>query len=814
MHYQQAIDWIDDRIAAHPGKVALVFLALTVVFVGGLGTLESESGSSQFTADLESQDAFEDINREFGASFGGAPTTTSTILHDGANVLAKPALVRSLRAQERLAAHDDLRVTGTTSAAGVVATRLDPDATTLSAKRRAVDRATPSEIDAAVREAAADDAFGATVSDEFNAESATASAAETTVTHGVGELSDRERRVQAVVDTVPGGMRVVGDSPDTMGDSLLLVVPAALVLIVCFLLVAFRDPFDLLLGVVSLVMAILWTFGATGLVGVPFNVLMVALVPLLIAVGVDFGIHSINRYREERVDGRGIRPSMRTTTDQLLVAFFIVTGTTVIGFLSNLASALEPIRDFGVVAAIGIVATLAVFGVFLPAAKVYVDGVRERYPVPSFGRTPLGADGSGLSRVLSGGAVVANRAPGLLLAVMIVATLGAGVYATGIGTGFSDDDFQPAEETPDALQTLPEPFAPPESYPYVRDTDFRDRHFTQSGRVLVYVRGQLEEDHALEAIHAAGRDPPGVFERDGRQAEARSIVTVIRSRTAEDETFRRLVARNDVDDDGIPDDNLDEVYDALLSSPARDRALQYIGADRGSAKVVYTVDDDADPAAVAADGRELTADYPYAATATGGKIIWNEASTLIMQTVVQSLAITLVGAAIFLVVVYRVLEGSATLGLANVVPIAMTVTFVVATMRYVGVTFNVFNAMILSLTIGLGIDYSVHVTHRFADELDERPPPAALVRATRGTGGALTGSLLTTVGGVGVLVLAVNPAIGVFGLLTILSVCYAYLTSVFVLPSVLAVQHRVASRWRGDAVGPTADEPPAAPGDD
>jgi predicted RND superfamily exporter protein len=167
-----------------------------------------------------------------------------------------------------------------------------------------------------------------------------------------------------------------------------------------------------------------------------------------------------------------------------------------------------------------------------------------------------------------------------------------------------------------------------------------------------------------------------------------------------------------------------------------------------------------------------------------------------MRTVVQSLAITFVGAALFLVLVYRVLEGRPTLGLANLVPIAMTVTFVVATMRYAGVSFNVFNAMILSLTIGLGIDYSVHVTHRFVDEHETESLDTALTRAARGTGGALSGSLLTTVSGVGVLVLAVNPAIGVFGLLTMLSVLYAYLTSIFVLPSVLALWHRGVTRQR------------------
>jgi predicted RND superfamily exporter protein len=814
---QRAIDWVDDRIATRPGTVVLAFLVATAVLVTGLGAVEQETGSGQFTDDLETAQALEDITREFGSGAAGtgsgSGSSRTTILQDGGSVLSKGPLVATLRVQHRLATHEDLRVTGSRSAAAVVATHLDPDATTLPAKRRAVERATPTEIDAAVREAAAADAFGDTVSDDFNAESASASAAKTTVTHGTGDLPDRADRVRAVVDTVSGDLRVLGESPDTMTDSLLLVVPAALVLIVVFLLVAYRDPVDLLLGIVSLVTTLLWTFGFMGLVGIPFNVLMVALVPLLIAVGVDFGIHAVNRYREERVAGRGIVPSMRTTTDQLLVAFSIVTGTTVIGFLSNLVSAFPPIRDFGVVAAIGIVFTFLIFGVFLPAAKVYLDGVRERYPVPSLGTTPLGAEESFLSRLLSGGAVVANRAPGILLAVALVATLGAGVYATGIETGFSTEDFQPAEETPDALQALPEPFAPPESYPYVRNDDFRERHFGQDGRVMLYVRGELDHDYTLDAIHDAGRDPPDTVLRDGGHAQSRSIGTVIESRAAVDAEFRRLVARNDVDDDGIPDDNLPAVYDALLSSPARDRALQYLTADRRHAKVVYTVDGEADSAAVAADGEAIADDFPFAATATGNQLVFEEASALIMSTVVQSLVITLVGAAVFLVAVYWVLEGSPTLGLANVVPIAMTVTFVVATMRAVGVSFNVFNAMILSLTIGLGIDYSVHVTHRFADEVAERPRAVALTRAVRGTGGALTGSLLTTVGGVGVLVLAVNPAIGVFGLLTMLSVCYAYLSSVYVLPSVLVCWHRgvawrrrVVRRWRVASNPVSADD--------
>ncbi|MFB6157171.1 MAG: hypothetical protein ABEJ34_04955, partial [Haloferacaceae archaeon] len=44
--------------------------------------------------------------------------------------------------------------------------------------------------------------------------------------------------------------------------------------------------------------------------------------------------------------------------------------------------------------------------------------------------------------------------------------------------------------------------------------------------------------------------------------------------------------------------------------------------------------------------------------------------------------------------------------------------------------------------------------------------------------------------GLGVLVLAITPLLGQFGLLTALSILYSYLASLLVLPSTLVVWHR------------------------
>jgi len=812
MDYQRYIDWADDRIVHDSRKVVVAFLLVTVVFSAGLGSVSTNSGTSQFTTGLPAEEAFERVNEEFSPTF--SPDTGSTqLIQRENNVLSKPALLRMLRSQHRLEEHGDLRVTDTASAASIVAGQLNPSATTTEEQIYAVERATPSEIDAAVERAAEENPrFESLLSTDFNRRSASASATIGTVTHeipagisggsgqgGSSPLTSIQRQAEFTVSsagqgttTVFGSGIVADEFSNVVSDSLILTVPAAVLFILFFLTIAYRDLADMALGLLALFMAVVWTFGFMGLAGIPFSQLLIAVPPLLLAVGIDFGIHAVNRYREERADGEGIDTSMRTTTDQLLVAFFIVTMTTVIGFAANLTSALPPIQDFGYVASIGIIFTFLIFGVFLPAAKVELDRLRQRYPIPTFSESPLGSEGSALGAVLRGGVVIANRAPVVFLVLILVSTAGASYYATGVSTSFSQDDFLPPEENPDFVEALPEPFAPSD-YTVTAVTNFLEENFdsTQSSQATVYVEGPMREDSALEQIYRAGEDPPETFVREDGRADSTSIVTVIQDRAERDPEFRRMVERNDRNDNGVPDDNLGEIYEYLLDSSARGQALNYIAEDYRSARVVYTVESDASDSAVTDDTQAVAEDFRYEATATGSIVVFQAVSDLILESAIQSLAIALSGASVFLVMIYGVLEGRPSLGLANTVPVVVTVAWLAGTMRLLGIPFNALTATLLAITIGLGVDYSVHITHRFADELGETDLQTALDRTVRGTGGALFGSMLTTVFGIGVLALAVFPAIGQFGVLTALSIAYAFLASLLVLPSVLVVWDRL-----------------------
>ncbi|SFB97090.1 Predicted exporter protein, RND superfamily [Halobiforma haloterrestris] len=787
--------WIIDR----PRTVIVVFLLVTALFAGGLGAIEMDAGLNAFTDGIDAQNAQDQVNEEFEPPFEeDAPTTQ--LIHRGENVVSRDALLRMLEIQHHLEESEEHRVTESSSVAEGVARSIDPTADTREEQIRTLEGATDAQVRETVRELGENPEFAASLSEDFSPAEPEASATVAVVTHE-SDVDEQaiQYRVRSTVESMDGNIVTFGNGildtefENVISDSMAIIVPVVIVLILAFLITAYRDPFDVVLGLVSLVMAVIWTFGFTGHAGIPFSMVMIAIPPLLLAVGIDFGIHAVNRYREERVDGAGIEAGMDTAATQLLIAFFIVTGTTVIGFGANVTSDLAPIREFGFVASIGITFTFFIFGIFLPAAKVYLDQLRDAYGIREFGSSPLGSEDSLLGRALPVGAHVGRRAPIAMVLVALVVTAGTGAYATTVDTTFEEEDFLPAEELPGYAETMPEPLAP-EEYTVTATINYLEDTFEsgEDDEVTIYVEGPIHEDHALESVHRAGNDPPSTIVTEDGRAESNSIVDVMHDHAENDDEFARLLEANDIDGNGVPDRNVGYVLDRLLESDARDDALEYITEDQRSMRVIYTVEADATQAEVTEDARELAADFRLDTTPTGDIVVFHETSKVILNSSLFSLALALVFTLVFLMLIYHVLEGRASLGIANMFPIVVTVAVLAGTMPILDLPLNALTGTVLSLTIGVGVAYSVHVTHRFIDEYNECGDAyESLLTTLRGTGGALTGSMLTTLGGSASLILAITPLLGQFGLLMSISVIYSFLMAVVVLPPTLVVWERV-----------------------
>jgi predicted RND superfamily exporter protein len=804
---ERATVTLSETVVVRRRAVIVAFLVATAVFAGGMTMVTTESDATDsFTQDIPAQNALDAVEDEFEDPFAAEDESTQ-LVHTGTDVLSRGELLASLRVLERVNGREDLRMASARGPATLIARQIDPSAETPAAQQRAIRGATDAELREAIRAASRQPGFERLVSDDFNPNEASASASVTVITHDVpdgfsdGDLQEVQTTIETLAADEPGDIRAFGsgiinaETGQIIGDSLALVMPILVVLLLGFLVVAYRDPIDLALGLTALLMTVIWTFGFLGFSGIPFTQQQISTPVLLLAVGVDFGIHIINRYREETVTGLDAIPSMRVATRQLTVAFVIVTATAVFGFGANALSDLQPIRNLGIISAVGIVFTFLIFGLFLPAAKLEVDRLRERFGVPEFNSTPIASEESALGRFLSVFATAGNRAPVVLVVVLLLFGGGMAAYGTGVDTSFEQEDFLPPEEEPAYVQYVPAPFAPGE-YTVSATLNVLEERFdaNQDESVTIYVQGPMERDDALEALVRPDADPPETLALgDDNRVQTESIVTVIRDQAQRDPEFAALVARNDRDGNGVPDRNLDRVYDALLASSSGDRAERYLTDDRRSTQVVYSVESDASQDVVTAQSQEHATQFRYAAVATGNIVVFDAISGIIFESAVQGLFLSLFLTGAFLSVAYGVLESKPLLGIVNVFPILISVASLVGTMRFLGLSLNALTATLLSIGVGLGIAYSVHITARFVDEYGRRDDALAAIEKTlTGTGGALTGSMLTTSLGTGALALAITPVLGNFGLLMGMSVAYSFVISVIALPPALFLWDRVS----------------------
>ncbi|WP_336037949.1 MMPL family transporter [Halobacterium yunchengense] len=633
-----------------------------------------------------------------------------------------------------------------------------------------------------------------------------------------------------------GGGLITDEINSSMTDSLLIVGPLAVLFVLVALAVAYRDVLDILLGLFGIGAVLTWTFGFMGWADIAFNQIFIAVPVLLIGLSIDYAIHIFMRHREERVgraatDGGapdGPRGSMRVALAGVGVALVWVTATTVIGFLSNLTSPVPPIREFGVVSSVGITAALLVFGVLVPALKVEIDGFLEARGWDRRKRA-FGTGGGRFSQVLSVGSTAARKAPAVVLVLTLLVTASGAYGATQVDTSFAQEDFL-AEDPEEWMTELPEPFAPGE-YTAKENLEYvNDRFVREDSQAQILLEGDVVGDDALERVQAA-RDASA--EQDvtkilpNGEPAIQGPLSAMRGAAATNETFNATFHAADTDGDGVPDRDVEAVYDAFYET-APEQAGSYVhrtdGGEYEAVRLVVSVSGGASGGDVTEQMRavaDATSGGGVEATATGQSVLFKIVQDQLLETVVESLLVTLVAVFVFLMLTYRLTDGSATLGAVTLLPVVFSVSWILGTMYLADIPFNILTGMITSLTVGLGVAYSIHLSERYMQELERQGGVWPAMRtAVTGTGGALLGSAATTVGGFGVLVFAILPPLQQFGIITGLTIIYAFLAAVLVLPTLLVVWTRyLGPDWASfeDDAGDLPDaggDSAAAPGSD
>ena len=144
-------------------------------------------------------------------------------------------------------------------------------------------------------------------------------------------------------------------------------VLATLIIVTLLMWLNFRSVRWALLALVPLIVGVLWMMLLMEVFGLRLNFYNLVVLPAVLGIGNDAGVHIVHRYREE--GRRSIRYVLRSTGEHVAMGSI----TTMIGFGGLLLSFHPGLESIGQLAVVGIGSTLIAAVVFLPALLQWLE---------------------------------------------------------------------------------------------------------------------------------------------------------------------------------------------------------------------------------------------------------------------------------------------------------------------------------------------------------------------------------------------------------------------------------------------------------
>lgn len=559
----------------------------------------------------------------------------------------------------------------------------------------------------------------------------------------------------------------------------------ALAVIAVLLWIFYRQISDLLLSLGGLILTIIWATGFQGLLGpdgfgmIGAPSVMSSMVPIMmIGLCVDYGIQLTSRYRETAAEGKDPTDGISEAVAAVWLPLGLAGGTTIISFLTNLLGDIGGMADFGVVAGIGVASGLFIFLTGVPAVRVLLDRRNEAKGRAMTSR-PMSDAIPGAGKLVEAISSVSVAKPGVILAAVGVFTIVMGGLASQVESEFSNEDFVAnGSESKEDLAFLNE-FLGGNTEP-----------------VTILVESEMSSDRTLRNLLdlSAGIEDPVQRPTAVASEVTSSLGVLFESLPAATQAELNNLNIGSSNPLVVPADIIDQSLDIMeAADPEGFASVISYGTDGETDRTIvqfdaFTGETEATVASVEdIDGLWLGEDEDI--TAISGLIIGLEITDSLTSSQVTSIIYTVLAASVILMLFFWATEFRPMLALLAVLPIVLVLIWVLGTMFILGYNYNVITAMITALSIGIGVDYTIHITHRFLEEREHGSTTIAdaVGNTMRTTGGALIGSALTTALGFMVMIFAPIPPMGQFGLLTAITVGYSLIAAIVVLPPMLVI---------------------------
>ena len=550
---------------------------------------------------------------------------------------------------------------------------------------------------------------------------------------------------------VTGAPYLRDESNQKIGHDLLVLLPIGLLVMFLFLFITFRDirsvllPFSAVLFSIVICLALIPVFGwELSLIGVLIPIMM-------IAIANNYGVYFIARYQDlNAADPQlGVNALVKKTTDYLFKPVTLCGLTTIVGVLGLVAHLLIPARQMGVVTALGISFALLVSVLFIPAVMSLLKKGNPHKVLSN------GTNGF-FTAVLSRAARWITKKPGLVVIVfaifLVLST--AGLYFL--------------KTAPDSNKVLPDKHA------FNKAINITDSHLGGSKIIYVMFDGDVTNPALLRCLDKYEQELkkiPGV-------GTVTSIATIVKKISK---------ALNDSIEwgyDRIPESQYAIAQYLELYSMSGDPAdlEQYISFDY--TKTLMTIQFQADNLAeirqITEKLRQLTQKDSLSPVIGGPSLLDKDLSESVKQGQYYSLLAAFIAILILLSLIFKSIRA----GILGSLPLLFALLCTFGLMGWLGIELNIVTALLSSISIGLGVDFTIHVLWRIKWELASGNDYAgSIVSTLKTTGRGIIINASSVMLGFAVLFLSAFPLIRSFAFLIIVSLILCLLSGLVLVPA-------------------------------
>ncbi len=515
-------------------------------------------------------------------------------------------------------------------------------------------------------------------------------------------------------------------------------------LMILFLFLTFsgvvRKKIMAFMPLVISVLSVIVVDGIMPVLGLKMTSELSGMMPILIGLAIEYATQVQNRYEEERYEGKDRDEAVILSITRTGLAVVMAMLTTVIGFLSMIAPLVPFLAWFGILMSIGLIIAYILSMTFLPAVlKVTDRDVKAERKEREFGI---------LERALMAVSRITTGKPKAILALALIIIL-FGAYAN----------------TQIKLETDTKKYIPQNLPAMVR---FKELEKVVGGQYVFVVVLNCDELNA-QTLKKADSLAKYILNREDLVYSYDSLSAVI----------KKFYGR-------LPDNDAELSY--VISKIPKDVLKRYYS--EGLLAIYFKTNADTHEKRVDL-WRHLKEDISFFGWhggyyITGQSVVMAELGQVMInsQFIMTFVAYALI--VILLFAVYRSITRAITPLLAITTTIGVLNTF----MYIFSLKQTMMSAALNSITLGLGIDFSIHVTERYFEERENFPPIDAVRRTIERTGKAIVTSALAMAGGFGATTISTFPILSNFGLLGFIAIIFSLIGALTVVPAFLIMTER------------------------